>query len=83
MDAFVVLATRTVIKLDSPMNGSSPAIRTNYIGHKTKDIQAICGFSCDELSNMFVELQSLRALVTALQDTVKQVVNDYFKNIMT
>lgn len=58
------------------MNGSSPAIRTNYIGHKTKDIQAICGFSCDELSNVFVELQSLRALVTTLQDSVHKVVSD-------
>ncbi|XP_048340195.1 thrombospondin-1 [Sphaerodactylus townsendi] len=67
-------STRTVIKLDNPMNGSSPAIRTNYIGHKTKDIQAICGFSCDELSNVFVELQSLRALVTTLQDSVHKVI---------
>lgn len=57
------------------MNGSRPAIRTNYIGHKTKDIQAICGFSCDELNNVFIELQSLRALVTTLKDSVSKMVS--------
>lgn len=56
------------------MNGSSPAIRTNYIGQKTKDI---CGFSCDDLTKMFVELQSLRALVTKVQDSVNNMVSGY------
>lgn len=70
-----LLATSAIITLDNPMNGSSPAIRTNYIGHKTKDIQAVCGFSCDELTNMFVELQGLRSMVTTLQDRVRKVVS--------
>lgn len=70
-----LLATSAIITLDKPMNGSSPAIRTNYIGHKTKDIQAVCGFSCDELTNMFVELQGLRSMVTTLQDRVRKVVS--------
>uniref|UniRef100_A0A663MMQ4 Thrombospondin-1 n=1 Tax=Athene cunicularia TaxID=194338 RepID=A0A663MMQ4_ATHCN len=65
-----------IITLDNPINGSSPAIRTNYIGHKTKDIQAVCGFSCDELTNMFVELQGLRSMVTTLQDRVRKVVSN-------
>lgn len=68
-------STSAIITLDNPINGSSPAIRTNYIGHKTKDIQAVCGFSCDELTNMFVELQGLRSMVTTLQDRVRKVVS--------
>lgn len=72
---FFHLATSAIITLDNPINGSSPAIRTNYIGHKTKDIQAVCGFSCDELTNMFVELQGLRSMVTTLQDRVRKVVS--------
>uniref|UniRef100_A0A8B9IQN4 Thrombospondin-1 n=1 Tax=Anser cygnoides TaxID=8845 RepID=A0A8B9IQN4_ANSCY len=69
-------STSAIITLDNPMNGSSPAIRTNYIGHKTKDIQAVCGFSCDELTNMFVELQGLRSMVTTLQDRVRKVTEE-------
>ncbi|MGH0131117.1 UNVERIFIED_CONTAM: hypothetical protein FKN15_042000 [Acipenser sinensis] len=61
------------ITLDNPVNGSSPAIRTDYIGHKTKDIQTVCGFSCDELANMFKELQGLRVIVTQLVDKVLKV----------
>lgn len=75
MSVFFLLATSAIITLDNPINGSSPAIRTNYIGHKTKDIQAVCGFSCDELTNMFVELQGLRSMVTTLQDRVRKVVS--------
>nr|XP_013795880.1 PREDICTED: thrombospondin-1 isoform X3 [Apteryx mantelli mantelli] len=69
-------STSVIITLDNPINGSSPAIRTNYIGHKTKDIQAVCGFSCDELTNMFVELQGLRSMVTTLQDRVRKVTEE-------
>ncbi|KAM6311666.1 thrombospondin-1 [Aegotheles albertisi] len=69
-------STSAIITLDNPINGSSPAIRTNYIGHKTKDIQAVCGFSCDELTNMFVELQGLRSMVTTLQDKVRKVTEE-------
>ncbi|NWX67354.1 TSP1 protein, partial [Promerops cafer] len=69
-------STSAIITLDNPVNGSSPAIRTNYIGHKTKDIQAVCGFSCDELTNMFVELKGLRSMVTTLQDRVRKVTEE-------
>ncbi|NXR89010.1 TSP1 protein, partial [Hypocryptadius cinnamomeus] len=69
-------STSAIITLDNPINGSSPAIRTNYIGHKTKDIQAVCGFSCDELTNMFVELQGLHSMVTTLQDRVRKVTEE-------
>ncbi|XP_058662321.1 thrombospondin-1 [Ammospiza caudacuta] len=69
-------STSAIITLDNPINGSSPAIRTNYIGHKTKDVQAVCGFSCDELTNMFVEMQGLRSMVTALQDRVRKVTEE-------
>ncbi|NXS57092.1 TSP1 protein, partial [Brachypteracias leptosomus] len=69
-------STSAIITLDNPINGSSPAIRSNYIGHKTKDIQAVCGFSCDELTNMFVELQGLRSMVTTLQDRVRKVTEE-------
>ncbi|MGH0130883.1 UNVERIFIED_CONTAM: hypothetical protein FKN15_018346 [Acipenser sinensis] len=66
-------AITDTITLDNPVNGSSPAIRTDYIGHKTKDIQTVCGFSCDELANMFKELQGLRVIVTQLVDKVLKV----------
>uniref|UniRef100_A0A8C5STC3 Thrombospondin-1 n=1 Tax=Laticauda laticaudata TaxID=8630 RepID=A0A8C5STC3_LATLA len=64
------ISTGTLIKLDNPMNSSRPAIRTNYIGQKTKDV---CGFSCDDLTKMFIELQSLRALVTKVEISVNNM----------
>lgn len=70
-------ATNVLLTLDNNVvNGSSPAIRTNYIGHKTKDLQAICGISCDELSSMVLELRGLRTVVTTLQDSIRKVVSD-------
>lgn len=69
-------ATNVLLTLNNNVvNGSSPAIRTNYIGHKTKDLQAICGISCDELSNMVLELRGLRTIVTTLQDSIRKVVS--------
>lgn len=69
-------ATNVLLTLDNNVvNGSSPAIRTNYIGHKTKDLQAICGLSCDELSSMVLELRGLRTIVTTLQDSIRKVVS--------
>uniref|UniRef100_A0AAY4BUK0 Thrombospondin-1 n=1 Tax=Denticeps clupeoides TaxID=299321 RepID=A0AAY4BUK0_9TELE len=61
-----------VISLDNPVNGSSPAIRTDYTGHKTKDLQMICGFSCDDLAAMFKELKTLGVVV---RDLSHQVLN--------
>jgi len=70
-------ATNVLLTLDNNVvNGSSPAIRTNYIGHKTKDLQAICGMSCDELSSMVLELRGLRTIVTTLQDSIRKVTEE-------
>lgn len=70
-------STNVLLTLDNNVvNGSSPAIRTNYIGHKTKDLQAICGISCDELSNIFLELRGLRTIVTTLQDSIRKVTEE-------
>ncbi|XP_010622953.1 thrombospondin-1 [Fukomys damarensis] len=70
-------ATNVLLTLDNTVvNGSSPAIRTNYIGHKTKDLQAICGISCDELSSMVLELRGLRTIVTTLQDSIRKVTEE-------
>lgn len=70
-------STNVLLTLDNNVvNGSSPAIRTNYIGHKTKDLQAICGISCDELSSMVLELRGLRTIVTTLQDSIRKVTEE-------
>ncbi|MEE6492107.1 hypothetical protein FKM82_016474 [Ascaphus truei] len=68
--------SNSVITLDNPVNGSSPAIRTNYIGHKTKDLQALCGFSCDALTSMVSEMNGLRAIVNSLHDRVRKVTEE-------
>lgn len=74
--SYFLAATNVLLTLDNNVvNGSSPAIRTNYIGHKTKDLQAICGLSCDELSSMVLELRGLRTIVTTLQDSIRKVVS--------
>ncbi|XP_043327363.1 thrombospondin-1 isoform X1 [Cervus elaphus] len=70
-------STSVFLTLDNNVvNGSSPAIRTDYIGHKTKDLQAICGISCDELSSMVLELRGLRTIVTTLQDSIRKVTEE-------
>uniref|UniRef100_A0A4W3I108 Thrombospondin 1 n=1 Tax=Callorhinchus milii TaxID=7868 RepID=A0A4W3I108_CALMI len=67
-------ATRGTVTL--PIEGSEkPARRTHYSAHKTKDLQTICGISCEELSNMFSELKTLRKLVTQLVDNIQKVVS--------
>ncbi|KAK1792975.1 hypothetical protein P4O66_001693 [Electrophorus voltai] len=65
-----------IITLDNPMNGSSPAIRTDYTGHKTKDLQDICGFSCEDLASMFKELKGLGMVVKQLSNELRQVTAD-------
>uniref|UniRef100_A0A4W3HUQ8 Thrombospondin 1 n=1 Tax=Callorhinchus milii TaxID=7868 RepID=A0A4W3HUQ8_CALMI len=48
-------STRGTVTL--PIEGSEkPARRTHYSAHKTKDLQTICGISCEELSNIQLEL---------------------------
>ncbi|KAL7888340.1 hypothetical protein AOLI_G00033140 [Acnodon oligacanthus] len=64
------------ITLDNPVNGSRPAIRTDYTGHKTKDLQMICGFSCDDLASMFKELKGLGVVVQELSNELRKVTDD-------
>ncbi|XP_059898418.1 thrombospondin-1 [Gadus macrocephalus] len=54
------------------LNGSS-AIRTEYTGHKTKDLQMLCGFSCEDLASMFKELRSLGVVVKELPNELRQL----------
>uniref|UniRef100_A0A3Q2UGA8 Thrombospondin-1 n=1 Tax=Fundulus heteroclitus TaxID=8078 RepID=A0A3Q2UGA8_FUNHE len=62
-----------VMTLDNPVNGSSPAIRTDYTGHKSKDLQTVCGFSCDDIASMFKELRGLNVIVKQLSNELQKV----------
>uniref|UniRef100_A0A4W5N371 Thrombospondin-1 n=1 Tax=Hucho hucho TaxID=62062 RepID=A0A4W5N371_9TELE len=64
-----------VMTLDNPVNGSSPAIRTDYTGHKTKDIQQVCGFTCEDITSMFKELKGLGVIVKQLSNELNRVVS--------
>uniref|UniRef100_A0A3B5KTK0 Thrombospondin 1b n=1 Tax=Xiphophorus couchianus TaxID=32473 RepID=A0A3B5KTK0_9TELE len=57
------------------LNGSS-AIRTEYTGHKTKDLQMVCGFSCEDLISMFKELKGLGVVVKELSNELRQLTNE-------
>uniref|UniRef100_A0A6Q2XMY7 Thrombospondin-1 n=1 Tax=Esox lucius TaxID=8010 RepID=A0A6Q2XMY7_ESOLU len=65
-----------IIIMDNPVNGSSPAIRTDYTGHKTKDLQMICGFSCEDLAGMFKEMKGLAVVVKELSNELRKVTDD-------
>ncbi|KAL6105885.1 thbs1 [Pungitius sinensis] len=65
-----------VLTLDNPVNGSSPAIRTDYTGHRTKDPQAVCGFSCEDIAGMFKELKGLGVVVKQLSNELRKVSED-------
>ncbi|KAJ7989100.1 hypothetical protein DPEC_G00316030 [Dallia pectoralis] len=62
-----------VITMDNRVNGSShgssPAIRTEY----TKDIQQVCGFSCEDIAGMFQELKGLGVVVKQLSNELSKV----------
>ncbi|KAK6307197.1 hypothetical protein J4Q44_G00223450 [Coregonus suidteri] len=62
-----------VMTLDNPVNGTSPAIRTDYTGHKTKDIQQVCGYSCEDIASMFNELKGLGVVVKQLSNELNRV----------
>ncbi|XP_072284946.1 thrombospondin-1 [Pyxicephalus adspersus] len=62
--------------LENSVNDSRPAIRTNYIGHKTKDVDGVCGISCDELKNMFFEMKGLKAVISTLQAKIQKVTEE-------
>ncbi|CAB1339848.1 unnamed protein product [Coregonus sp. 'balchen'] len=68
--------TDRIILMDNPINGSSPAIRTDYTGHKTKDLQMICGFSCEDLAGMFKELKGLGVVVKELSNELRKVTDE-------
>ncbi|XP_056092704.1 thrombospondin-1-like [Rhinichthys klamathensis goyatoka] len=65
-----------VMSFENSVNGSSAAIRTDYTGHKSKDLQDICGFSCDDLTSMFTELKGLGVVVKQLSNELRQVTAD-------
>ncbi|XP_029983063.1 thrombospondin-1 isoform X2 [Sphaeramia orbicularis] len=65
-----------VMTLDNPVNGSSPAIRTDYTGHKAKDLQSVCGFSCEDITSMFRELKGLGVVVKQLSNELRKVSED-------
>ncbi|XP_029456063.1 thrombospondin-1 [Rhinatrema bivittatum] len=69
-------SSTNTITFNNPVNGSSPAIRTSYTGHKIKDIEAICGFSCDEMTNMFLEMRRLQNIVRSVQEKVQKVTEE-------
>uniref|UniRef100_A0A8C7GP08 Thrombospondin-1 n=1 Tax=Oncorhynchus kisutch TaxID=8019 RepID=A0A8C7GP08_ONCKI len=68
-----------VMTLDNPVNGSSPAIRTDYTGHKSKEIQQVCGFSCEDITSMFKELKGLGVVVKQLSNELNRVVSTEIK----
>ncbi|MED6248128.1 thrombospondin-1-like [Girardinichthys multiradiatus] len=69
-------ALTQVMTLDNPVNGSSPAIRTDYTGHKSKDLQTVCGFSCEDIASMFKELRGLNVIVKQLSNELQKVHTD-------
>uniref|UniRef100_A0A3P9Q5C3 Thrombospondin-1 n=1 Tax=Poecilia reticulata TaxID=8081 RepID=A0A3P9Q5C3_POERE len=73
-------ALTQMMTLDNPVNGSSPAIRTDYTGHKSKDLQTVCGFSCEDITSMFKELRGLNVIVKQLSNQLQKVVSSLLKN---
>uniref|UniRef100_A0A4W6ETJ0 Thrombospondin 1 n=1 Tax=Lates calcarifer TaxID=8187 RepID=A0A4W6ETJ0_LATCA len=61
-----------VMTLDNPVNGSSPAIRNDYTSHKAKDLQTVCGFSCEHIASMFKELKGLGVVVKQLSNELRK-----------
>uniref|UniRef100_A0A4W5NN39 Thrombospondin-1 n=1 Tax=Hucho hucho TaxID=62062 RepID=A0A4W5NN39_9TELE len=68
-----------VMTLDNPVNGSSPAIRTDYTGHKSKEIQQVCGFSCEDITSMFKELKGLGVVVKQLSNELNRSICSQLK----
>uniref|UniRef100_A0A8C6WT15 Thrombospondin 1a n=2 Tax=Neogobius melanostomus TaxID=47308 RepID=A0A8C6WT15_9GOBI len=77
-------ALTDVMTLDNPVNGSSPAIRTDFTGHKAKDVQSVCGLSCEDITSMFKELKGLGVVVKQLSNELRKVSEDSLslKNIL-
>ncbi|TSK57997.1 Thrombospondin-1 [Bagarius yarrelli] len=73
---YCVTAVSDIISLQNTVNGSSPAIRTDYTGHKTKDLQMICGYTCDDLTGMFKELKTLGVMVKDLTDKLRKMTSE-------
>ncbi|KAL0969159.1 hypothetical protein UPYG_G00223290 [Umbra pygmaea] len=65
-----------VMTLENPVNGSSPAIRTDYVGHKTKDINEVCGFSCEDIASMLNELRGFGVVVKQLSSELNRVTQE-------
>uniref|UniRef100_A0AAY4BV54 Thrombospondin-1 n=1 Tax=Denticeps clupeoides TaxID=299321 RepID=A0AAY4BV54_9TELE len=66
-----------IVALDNTVNGSSPAIRTDFTGHKPKvNVQGVCGFSCEDLASMFKEVKGLGLVVKQLSNELREVTKD-------
>uniref|UniRef100_A0AAY4BU61 Thrombospondin 1a n=1 Tax=Denticeps clupeoides TaxID=299321 RepID=A0AAY4BU61_9TELE len=62
-----------IVALDNTVNGSSPAIRTDFTGHKPKvNVQGVCGFSCEDLASMFKEVKGLGLVVKQLSNELRE-----------
>uniref|UniRef100_A0A674MID2 Thrombospondin-1 n=1 Tax=Takifugu rubripes TaxID=31033 RepID=A0A674MID2_TAKRU len=62
-----------VMTLDNPINGSSPSVGSDYTGQKPKDVQPVCGLSCEEISSMFRELRGIGVVVKRLSIDLRKV----------
>ncbi|TRY83537.1 hypothetical protein DNTS_016252, partial [Danionella cerebrum] len=65
-----------VMMLSNIVNSSSPVIQSSYNGHRSKDSQDLCGFSCEDLNSMFQELKGLGAVVKQISNQLQQVTVD-------
>ncbi|XP_043551316.1 thrombospondin-2-like [Chiloscyllium plagiosum] len=71
--------------------GVSPAIKSDFIGHKTNKVVDFCDHSCSDIGNMFKELNGLRVLVSNLADglvkvteenvIIRDILDDTLKNV--
>uniref|UniRef100_A0A8D2ZY13 Thrombospondin-1 n=1 Tax=Scophthalmus maximus TaxID=52904 RepID=A0A8D2ZY13_SCOMX len=68
-----ILRNKGCLSGGNPVNGSSPAIRDDYNDHKAKDLQSVCGFSCEDISSMFKELRGIGVVVKQLSHKLSKV----------
>ncbi|GCB71516.1 hypothetical protein scyTo_0005966 [Scyliorhinus torazame] len=56
--------------------GVGPAIKSDFIGHKTNKVVDFCDHSCSDIGEMFKELHGLRVLVSNLADGLVKVTEE-------
>uniref|UniRef100_S4RTI8 Thrombospondin 1 n=1 Tax=Petromyzon marinus TaxID=7757 RepID=S4RTI8_PETMA len=62
----------------------TPAIKTDYTGHKVNKVMEFCGISCNEVKRIYNEVKALRSTVTYLVDGLQKLKeeNENLKNTM-